>query len=126
MRISDWSSDVCSSDLDRHGVFPFTKRISAGKSTGGACSVRRQESTRKGYQLSVAGDVSLPNMAHFREKSRMWPFAPRRSAVLARLPLPHRHATENILPSITSLHRRRRPRSGGRSKVQAPLRSEEP
>src|SRR3546814_5032670 len=69
---------------DRHGVFPFTKRISAGKSTGGACSVRRQESTRKGYQLSVAGDVSLPNMAHFREKSRMWPFAPRRSAVLDR------------------------------------------
>src|SRR3546814_13313713 len=63
-------------------------------------------------------------MAHFREKSRMWPFAPRRSAVLARLPLPHRHATENILPSRTSLNRRRRPRSGGRSKVQAPLAAE--
>src|SRR3546814_16044434 len=49
MRISDWSSDVCSSDLEARTVqpAPMTQRPAAGKDQRAACDQEQQQGPRQ-------------------------------------------------------------------------------
>src|SRR3546814_13727614 len=66
MRISDWSSDVCSSDLRAarlpRGGARFPRRIAlAQASARGRTDVRRLRRTR--YRTRMAGDIGSEGMA---------------------------------------------------------------
>src|SRR3546814_1366197 len=84
MRISDWSSDVCSSDLEIFGVIPVRKRHSSsnehhrGESGEGTTHIpvsdaakplhgetRRCQVTRKGFELTLVVRRVHPSLGEY-------------------------------------------------------------
>src|SRR3546814_11377696 len=89
MRISDWSSDVCSSDLEIFGVIPVRKRHSSsnehhrGESGEGTTHIpvsdaakplhgetRRCQVTRKGFELTLVVRRVHPSLGERSEARR--------------------------------------------------------
>src|SRR3546814_5109783 len=87
MRISDWSSDVCSSDLEIFGVIPVRKRHSSsnehhrGESGEGTTHIpvsdaakplhgetRRCQVTRKGFELTLVVRRVHPSLGERSEE----------------------------------------------------------
>src|SRR3546814_3114469 len=56
MRISDWSSDVCSSDLKDYQIFVFN--VASGKTTKPEISLARNPVLGKEQEFNVDGHVS--------------------------------------------------------------------
>src|SRR3546814_16845478 len=53
MRISDWSSDVCSSDLDAVGILPLVKILGAG----GAAGEQQGQAEQGGQRVAGHGGI---------------------------------------------------------------------
>src|SRR3546814_10241794 len=59
MRISDWSSDVCSSDLGARGIDIAGKRVGTGQfgARGGVVGLYRQHPLQRDHRLAIAAGV---------------------------------------------------------------------
>src|SRR3546814_6541428 len=59
MRISDWSSDVCSSDLGARGIDIAGKRVGKGQfgARGGVVGLYRQHPLQRDHRLAIAAGV---------------------------------------------------------------------
>src|SRR3546814_8887131 len=106
MRISDWSADVCSSDLSKTGpaaphTTPGVGNCALEASLIHAC-VRQGEPSHVRCKAAFATGVGTPAVPHLRHPARlhgrrMWPGTPRRAAT-------RRADSRNRARSITEVH----------------------
>src|SRR3546814_16415839 len=85
MRISDWSSDVCSSDLHVKGI---TKAADAAVAAAGRASDRLTEQMKTLADATAAIDAQITDARAEREEAEQNSFA-RRAALLIEALHPH-------------------------------------
>src|SRR3546814_20477106 len=101
MRISDWSSDVCSSDLGRYGVAAL-KQLALSKNPAVAEAARKALSRKNRYEPKVAGVDELAARITAYPAGRSGP----RSLIAPAPPISASGGCFSLLPRCRSEERR--------------------